>query len=165
MHKYIIDDNGILREEECYFDSLEPANYDKIHSVIMCLLCENKDIPQFEKLSNLETINLGQNELKNCDLKEINFCSIKKLKNINLEILSITMNKIKNFPDNFNELLELKELYCDCNDFKDFPVVLYKMKNLKILEIHDNEFKIINENIENMKFLSYLKYDKKIECA
>jgi len=61
--------------------------------------------------------------------------------------------RCRDVPIEFKNLLNLKHLELNENDFKVIPDGVYKLSNLEILSLEKNKIKFISEEIKNWKSL------------
>lgn len=112
----------------------------------------------FENLSNIQVLNIGMNNFKTFPIE------ITKLKN--LKSLSIWWNEIKSFPDDFfTQNAKIEELDMTSMfefDFKSNLNRIHSFKNLKRINLGNNQIPdlaIQFDKLENLEIFGYIRQD------
>jgi len=92
----------------------------------------------FEKLSNLQSVNIGGNPGLNLGKTFVSLAKLPRLKTLNL-----TFDKIQSLPVEIGLLTQIEELTIDNNLLTDLPPQMAAMKNLKRLSLINNKFSSI----------------------
>ena len=98
-------------------------------------------LPEIELLENLVYLKIqgGLTELPE---------SISKLEN--LQVLDLSMNKLKQLPVSFSQLKKLRYLYLSFTDLQSFPDVLLSLPELRKLDLGHNFFTEIPAKINKL---------------
>ena len=151
------------------------VEYNKFGDVEHLNLSSNKieKLPDIiSKLINLETIDLSNNKLVECE----NVFNIKGLREINLsknefvkfpvikekhsvEILNFSKNKIESLNKTIELLTELNDLNLSHNEIVGFPEEVIYLEKLVTLMISYNKLTFIPEGLGSMRTLAYLTLD------
>lgn len=73
-----------------------------------------------------------------------------------LTLLDLSFNLLKDLPDNFSELSQLKELNLASNRLEVIPRCLFQLENLEILHLGRGEYSEIPDELSSLGNLRYL---------
>ena len=108
-----------------------------------------------------EILNLKVLNLHNNEIKEIPY-SIGNL--TNLEELYLSNNEIEKIPDSIGLLINIEELYLSNNKIEEIPDAIGNLTNLQYLLLDNNKIEVIPDSIGRLTNLQYLNLDNnKIE--
>ncbi len=109
-----------------------------------------QDIPAwvFEKLPNLENLNVQGNQLKALPAK---LSKLRKLK-----VLDVRNNQISDVHGNIGALSKLEILKLTKNKLSALPASLWRLPNLKALHVSLNYLDALPEDVRRLKKLEYL---------
>lgn len=149
-------DLQVLRMENCSVETFENPQFEGASNLMSLYLGYNllKDIPKniFLGADNLNTLHLNDNQLK--VLNNQSFNALKELKK-----LSLANNQLDDLPSGvFVHLINLLDLNLAGNQLELFPKnIFYKNVYLKRISLERNRFKIFESELFKMQsHLSYL---------
>ena len=103
-----------------------------VEATYLDLISKNlTDITGIEIFTNLETLNLGGNELTSVQT-EIGMLT-------KLQALHLWENKLTELPESIGQLTQLKNLYIHSNKITELPESIGQLTNLRILHVYRNE--------------------------
>lgn len=113
----------------------------------------NLHLASIDEIGMYKSIKLEEIDLSHNCLATIppTVCTLTRLK-----YLDCSHNKIKQLPDNFNNLQHLIKLNLSNNKFELFPESVCQLYNLKRLDIDHNKIKQLPESIKNLENLYWL---------
>ena len=132
---------------------------------------DQEDLEYITKLTNLEILSIGGNELS--ELPD-SFGNLKNLKALSLarnkftyipevifdfnklEKLYLYKNEIANIPKRIEKLKKLTDLTINYNKIEEIPVFFYKLNKLTSLWLDHNQIEEITNDISNLKSLKIL---------
>jgi len=140
-----------------------PNNFDQLFSVSVLDLSFNKFkvVPDVLcQLHQLQELFLQHNEITvvpdalGMELHKLNalYLQHNRLTELpigvcssSLEILNVDHNQIQEFPEQLEQMKNLKQLHASCNTLESFPSALLKLCNLEELYLSNNNIKMITE--------------------
>ena len=128
---------------------------------------ENQDVKYLDLTSNenwsqelaqctledgISQIYLDRNKIEDISGSENNLIVLQD----NLTFLDLSFNFLRDIPDSFSKLSQLKELNLASNRLEILPKCLFQLKNLEILHLGRGEYSEIPDEMSNLQNLRYL---------
>lgn len=108
--------------------------------------------PGIFDLTNLESLNLGQNRIREVPPE------IGTLRN--LQVLKLSRNRLRALPDEIGRLKQLTELHASRNEIESLPEKFWNLENLQLLNLGSNRLTSIPDDIQSLKSLRELELDE-----
>jgi hypothetical protein len=113
-----------------------------------------KNIPQLDSATKNHFNNLTQVDMRNKGLED--FPGVAAAEMINVTILKLGRNKLKELPEEIWNLSKLEELYLNKNNFTKISTKVERLQNLTGLYLAENHLNELPSQIGNLKNLREL---------
>ena len=131
------------------------------------------DISPLFEMPKLDNLVVSASKVKSLKWRKINNNTLEKLEVngsieyidsnigglINLRVLDLKFNRLKEIPNNIGNLNRLKELELGYNQIKFLPENISKLKELEVLKMRHNELTLLPSGLGMLKKLKDLELD------